>query len=236
MITALSGRAGATCRVFGAAVALAAWVFVAQPLWAQSVHAGLKGGASIASFHGADDDDDDWRTGFTAGAFLTYRFHRYVALQPEFVFTQKGAKASISDDEVGTIDADAKLDYFELPLLLRIMAPLGRSGSNMPYAVLGPTVGFESGCEVEGKAAGVSMSFDCSELDADVKSVDYGAVFGGGWTFPVYSAQVSLDGRYVLMLSDFDESDETTKNQSFAITLGVALPVWQGPRSLTMAR
>lgn len=229
-------RMRTTWRALGAGAALAALVFSANPLAAQTVHAGLKGGASIASFWDDDAEETDWLNGYTAGGFLTFRFHRNVAFQPEFVFTQKGATASFFDEEVGTIDADARIDYFELPLLLKFMVPLGRSGASTPYAIVGPTIGFEAGCEVEGEALGVKVAFDCDEMDADVESLDYGAVFGGGWTFPVYSAQVSIDGRYVLGLSDFDASEDVAKHQSFALTLGVAFRLWEGPRTLALTR
>lgn len=81
---------------------------------------GVKGGFNMSNLYnnGDDVDDNNILYGFNAGVYATLPISDFVAIQPELLFTTKGAKLEYS----GPINGDAKfkLNYIELPLLVRV--------------------------------------------------------------------------------------------------------------------
>ena len=56
---------------------------------------------------------------------------------------------------------------------------------------------------------------------------------------PIGRAHLWLDGRYVLGLTDIDddaEEDLDLRNYHFAVTAGLSVPLWSGPRALASLR
>lgn len=209
------------------ALALAFGLFGAGQSAAQDVTVGVKGGINIADISVSDDDggaetDTDTRSGFIGGGFLNIGLGDYLAIQPEFLYAQKGAKG-IDED----VDLELKLDYFEIPVLIQLLIPIENSPVR-PTLYAGPAISFESKCELEGTQGGTSVAIDCDEGDFDRKSTDFGAVFGGGLGFDVGQALVTIEGRYNLGLADInDTAGETTefKNRAFSVMAGVGFRV-----------
>ena len=112
---------------------------------AAGVKFGIKGGANIANVNGDFTETiADWKSsvGFCAGIFLELNFGRILTIQPEVLYTMKGADA-------GT--GKLKFDYIEIPILLKIRIP---TGSVHPFIFAGPAFGFNlkavlDGIEVE---------------------------------------------------------------------------------------
>lgn len=206
---------------------------------------GIKGGLSVAKITGDDADmpdpvDDvgmispDYRTGFAVGAYMIYPFTPNLAFQPEAFYVNKGAKWEGSgqtyDEDLGEyIDYDwkqtLKLDYIEVPLLLRLEPTM--SGSVGPYFLVGPSVGFKASAkmkyEVTASAAGQSISMDDEEDLDEVKSIDLGAAIGAGLVVPMESVSLLFEARYTLGLTKVDDSDTESdvKNSAFAFMVGV---------------
>jgi hypothetical protein len=221
-------------------------------LQGQALNVGIKGGYSPATLNGDDvgrwladeaGKEAGWRQGFTAGAFLTWRFHPRLALQPEVLYTQKGAVMDVLDEGVD-IHGKARFDYVEIPLLLKFMVPVGPNPTN-PYLFAGPMVAIKTTCDFTAEATiagtelresancGETMTFgDETEQAPDIKNVDYGITFGGGVGFPVGSVQLWLDGRYVMALGNVPDEGPNTSvyNRSFAATIAVSVPLWTGTR------
>lgn len=81
---------------------------------------GVKGGFNMSNLYGSGDDVDDNNIlyGFNAGVYATLPISDFVAIQPELLFTTKGAKLEYGDPLSG--NAKFKLNYIELPLLVRV--------------------------------------------------------------------------------------------------------------------
>jgi hypothetical protein len=86
------------------------------------------------------------RIGFSMGMFLDYRLGKSLSVQPELLYSQKGAKFS----GTGTVEFDGdyysseedlivQLDYIDLVLLAKYA--FGK-GNIRPYVVAGPGVGY----------------------------------------------------------------------------------------------
>jgi len=193
------------CLVLGGATAASA----------QGVVAGVKGGVNFANIHFDEEGDKvnfDRRVGFVGGVFVVWPGEARFGLQLEALYSQKGARLDAPDAQV-----QLKLDYVDVPVLLRVSTARNRSGTAF-HAFGGPSVGIR----VHGKATaaieGVSGSDDLSE---DVERFDFGLVAGAG----VELGRFIIDVRNTWGLSNVNknpsEDDTTIKNHVFAAMVGI---------------
>lgn len=85
---------------------------------------GVKGGFNGSTFSGADSKGTEYKAGFAAGAFLNFGISDNFSIQPEFLYSQKGA--SVDGIGYGTgvnakTDGTAKqtLGYLDVPIMFR---------------------------------------------------------------------------------------------------------------------
>src|SRR5512143_1888562 len=125
------------CAIGALAVAL-----VLPQLATADVRMGIKAGANVANVNGNFADNvSNWKSqvGFCGGLFLELNLGRILTLQPEVLYTMKGAEATVVE---GTLTGTGKLrfDYLEIPLLLKLRIP---TGPIHPFVFAGPAVGFD---------------------------------------------------------------------------------------------
>lgn len=186
------------------AIAMAA-VFVAMmalPRPAEAgVRFGIKGGANVATVNGDFVDAlGDWQNtvGFCGGIFLEFNLGKVLTLQPEVLYTMKGAD---------TGDGKLKFDYIEIPVLLKLRIPIG---SVHPFLFAGPAFGFT----LKSALAGIEVE--------DFPTSDYSAVLGGGLQL---GRSVHLDVRYTMGLQKLEIPDLEAidlKNGVLSATIGLA--------------
>jgi hypothetical protein len=168
---------------------------------AADVRFGVKGGASIANVNGDFVDGlSDWKStvGFCGGIFLEFNFGRVLTIQPEVLYTMKGAD---------TGEGKLKFDYLEIPVLLKLRIPMG---SVHPFVFAGPAFGFNLKALIEG----IKIE--------DMPSSDYSAVLGGGLQL---GRSIHIDVRYTMGLQKLEIPDLETidlKNGVFSATIGLA--------------
>lgn len=127
-----------------------------------NVSLGLKAGATLTSFVGADTGNNfDYRFGFLAGGFANIGFARLFAFQPEIIYSQKGANLS------GSSDIGVRLHYIDVPLAFHV-------NTDGFFFEAGPQVGFL----VSARAQHGSASSDATSA---YKSVDFGYLAGLGY-------------------------------------------------------
>lgn len=197
--------------------------FTAPPATGQmdgvDIEPGVRAGVSFMTLGGDDAPDDlNRRIGFSAGAFVQLDFAGPFALQPELLYVQKGA-----EQEGTTITRTFKLDYIEIPVLVKFQLPLG--GPFSPNLFAGPSIDFSASAEFEDEAGGQSATNDISD---GVSSTEFGLVFGVGGDFGIGAETITVDARYGLGLTSVDDGAFTTdgdaslNNQGFVITAGFA--------------
>jgi hypothetical protein len=168
---------------------------------AAGVKFGIKGGANIANVNGNFTGElSNWKStvGFCAGIFLELNLGRILTIQPEVLYTVKGA-----DSGTGKL----KFDYLEIPVLLKIRIP---TGSVHPFVFAGPAFGFSLRALIDG----VKIS--------DMPTADYGAVLGGGLQL---GRSIHIDARYTMGLQKLAIPDLDTidlKNGVLSATIGLA--------------
>ena len=79
---------------------------------------GVKGGFNGATFSGTDSKGSEYKAGFAAGAFLNFPITENVSVQPEFLYSQKGASV---DTYQGLANRTLKstVGYVDIPVLVR---------------------------------------------------------------------------------------------------------------------
>jgi hypothetical protein len=129
---------------------------------AQSIKYGLKAGASLTSFSGSDSDGSKSKFGFNGGVLANFAFNDLISLQPEVLYSMKGAKEDGSDLRLN-------LNYIDVPVLVKVA-----TGATGLFFELGPQVGF---------LASAKLKDDSNSADAKsvVKSVDFGYAAGLGF-------------------------------------------------------
>lgn len=194
------------------------FAFSAVPAQAQvSITPGIRGGGNFATFGGGDSDeylgtDSDnassvRRKGLMIGGYVTIDMAGPIAIQPELLYTQKGAGVENTSDQTdAVVTQTTKLDYLEVPVLAVVEIP---SAGFSPMVFAGPSVGFNMGatqstsCENVPDTAqdqiGCGEDVDISDVDfVDASSVDFGLVLGAGAGFGGFN----VDLRYQLGLSN----------------------------------
>ena len=164
-----------------------------QTTFAQDVTGGIKGGLNMSNLYIDDIDDENMRIGYNAGFFGQIHLTDDFLIQPELLFSTKGAHAYYE----GPFNQDVRfnLNYIDLPVLASI--ELGdffviQAGGYAAYLVSANTDysnDFTSGFQ---------------ELDRDnFHSMDYGLVGGVAVNFD----PVQIGVRYNKGLSQIAESD-----------------------------
>jgi hypothetical protein len=202
-------------RFFSSLIVLGLVGGVWSPASAQQVSGGLKGGVNFANLQVSEDPDEipfDSRVGLVAGGFVTWTIGDRFSIQPEGLFSQKGAKFTVEGTE-----ATVAIDYVEVPVLIRFSAPASDQTSIHVFA--GPSLGFKA--RAKGTAEGTDVSDEEADLSDQVESVDVGLVVGAG----IEIGRVTIDGRYTWGLRNLAKAVEElpapdTKNRVFAILGG----------------
>lgn len=108
------------------------------------IKVGLKGGFNGSTFSGADSKGSEYKAGFAAGGFVNFGVSDNFSVQPEFMYSQKGASQDGVAYPSGTTfktDGTAKttLGYLDVPIMLRYN--IGEDGKGF-FVEVGPQGSF----------------------------------------------------------------------------------------------
>ena len=205
----------ATSKITAALATFALLVGLSLPMASQAqspIDIGVRGGLTQATFYGDDVASNDFRPGFTGGVFLRYRVNEAFSIQPEVLYSVRGAKNHFN--EAGTLqDVRVRQDVIEIPVLFKLSAPLSPI---TPRLYAGPALGFLTNNEVNG-----------NDADDAFGDVDLSGVVGGEIAFAVNRgplSEIALDGRYNLGLVDLGDVQgfEKVSTSAFTGTLSLA--------------
>ncbi|MBN2070032.1 MAG: PorT family protein [Candidatus Krumholzibacteriota bacterium] len=189
-------------------IAVALIALLSGTALAEGMTFGVKAGVNLANLTGDDIDDVKMKLCFGGGVFMNYMMTESISLQPELLFMMKGTKADIDDD------AGIKLSYIDIPILAKFAVPM--EGAFAPCFFAGPYIGFNM-------SAKEYYEDDEEDLD-DVKAMDFGLVFGGGFEYAMGEGAMTFDVRYALGLTTLDDSDAEmdVKNTGIMFLVGYA--------------
>ncbi len=186
---------------------LAALIISTGQLMAQGFHLGIKAGTNLNNIDGRSFKND-FKWGFSAGAFAELNFNAHIGLQPEVLFNQTRTQTASNFSEVysqGINSRDVELNYLAIPLLLNIR----------PVKMLSILVGPQYGILINS-----SKNIVANGKDA-FKTGEFSVVGG---------AQINLGGfkagaRYVVGLSDISDLGQEDKWKSQQVQLYVGFRI-----------
>jgi len=189
-------------------------VLFSPSLSAQGLSFGLKGGLNIANLRGEDVTVDmDSRIGLCAGGFVAIDVLGIITIQPEVLFSMKGAKYDtlLFGEPVST---SLEFNYIEIPVLVKYSLPL--PGIIKPNLFIGPSLGINLNAKAIAKIGDLSVEDDVKE---DIKSTDFCLVLGGGVDFELDIGKLAIDVRYTMGLTTIDDTavEEDVKNGVISI-------------------
>ena len=193
---------------------------------------GLKGGVNFANLSvvstAPDVPDFKNETGMVQGIFVNFKLGP-VSIQPELLYSRRGASWDEYADVDVTVTGRILLDYVEMPILVKYSF---LSGPVKPFLFAGPS--FSSLLEgwnrldVEYVAETEPDIAQMVEMEDSLKKTELAGVFGAGIDFKVLKLRISLEGRYHLGLTNFataeltaDTGTTSVKNKGFSVLVGI---------------
>lgn len=182
---------------------------IASPGYAQNVTGGGKIGVNFAKVSTDPDQNLDGKTGLVIGGFVDAAVTPQFSVQPEFLFTMKGAKDKTESPEV-SVD----VNLIEIPVLAKFK--FASKSQAKPFVVAGPGFGFV--VSAKAKQDG-QPDFDFKD---GIEKFDPSFIIGGG----VDINNFLVEARYDLGLRDINKNTledlgtASFKDRTFSILVG----------------
>lgn len=156
-------------------------------------------------------------SGFSLGATASLRLTGFLALQPEFLYFQKGGGYDVGVDTglpgitVNVFDT-RRMAYLEVPLLVKLSIPL--RGAVRPTILFGPSLAYNLSGALDSKVKvavnGLNFTFvEDKDLKAELNDIELSFVFGGGVDIDLGRGTLVVDNRFYFGL----------KNNRFKVTV-----------------
>jgi len=197
-----------------AVVASAAGVANAQT----GIKVGVKGGFNGSTFSGTDSKGSEYKAGFAAGGFVNFGVSDNFSVQPEFLYSQKGA--SVDDFQVSGRTLKSTLGYLDVPIMLRYN--VGEDGKGF-FVELGPQGSFVLHNRDFIQTGGVNTQQTENTSTNDLNKVVIGYVGGLGYQI-TSGLQIGL--RYT---GDFSRVYKEGASTSLKAASGTSAPFLQNP-------
>jgi hypothetical protein len=192
-------------------------------------------------------NDDQWTLNTTTGGLLArFNFNKKFSIEPQLIYGKRGGRffhTETSNDPMSTYSYIVRLDYIEIPVLLRLR-PQIHSNLN-PYLVAGPSIAFAVSGDLEVRLTETTSEGDIitenHTLDRwdiyNASDIQFGMVIGTGLDFQLARYGFAVEGRYS---GDFGNAftntsgyDETPDGQAALVHPdGEALQLRSGTLSL----
>jgi hypothetical protein len=186
---------------------------------AKGITAGFKIGVNYADLFGEEarameqalgtELKSKW--GLCAGGFIQFNLSKVFVIQPEFLYTMKGAR--MEEEVLGeTMKVAFNGSYLEVPVLIKLMIPT--PGGIKPSLFIGPAIAFKLSVIMKTKYLGDTTEEDLSD---DMENTEFGLIIGGGLGF----GKLTFDLRYNLGLTTLSIYEgEEIKNGVISLKVG----------------
>ncbi len=151
-------------------------------------------------------DGTDARIGLAVGAEFEFGLSDIFSLSAGALYSMQGCKGAVEIADGGyTVDADAKLDYINIPILANVYVAKG----------LAVKCGIQPGFNVKHKAGAEVSGVKVTTDFPGIRSVDFSIPVGLSYQINNFVA----DARYNLGLTSLLDGDDS-KNSVFQVTFG----------------
>lgn len=187
-------------------MALVLVAFMSGAALAEGITCGIKGGLNLADLTGDGITGNETKMVFGGGIFFNYVFTEVISCQVEAIYMMKGAKSETLEN------TGINLSYIDIPVLAKLSVPT--EGDFVPYCFAGPSFGILMSAKHE-----VLNTED--DIKDDLKSPDYGLVFGAGFDYKIGAGCLLVDARYTFSLATImEDEDVDVKNSGIIFMAG----------------
>lgn len=150
----------------------------------------------------------DSRYGFTIGGSALIPWLDFLYVQPEFLYSTRGAKSAEYESRTGLL-----LQYIDIPVLLKLMVPERKPVR--PFVYAGGAMDLLTGADIQFGNISVNAT-------DDVTKFDFSVVLGGGFDIKGGTGAFSIEGRYMIGMGTIDDRRHPAdiRNRSFSIIGG----------------
>lgn len=143
---------------------------------------GVKGGVNFSNIYNEEVDDNNVLTSFNAGVFAEFPVSEFISIQPELLYSRKGAELVYDNIVSGT--AKFKLNYIEAPVLLKF-----NLGENFNIHA-GPYFAYLIDAKVTNESDSGNFDFEENYDNDDFNKFDVGLAAGVGVNFEGFGVGV----------------------------------------------
>ena len=175
---------------------------------------GFRGGVTLSTYTG-NASAAEYKTGFHAGMIFKLPVNNLLSIQPELLYSMKGARRSESSNGYSE-SYDETLHYVDVPVLAKITTAQGL------FFEAGPQLGVLLAARGEAAVAGPYGSRKVSgSIKAEFNDLDLGYVIGLGFQVPdnPLLLGVRYNGGFTNIARDY--GDKSLRNGAFQFYLGV---------------
>jgi Outer membrane protein beta-barrel domain len=141
---------------------------------------GIKAGFNLSNMYANEVNDKNATLGIHGGVFLKAAISKHLSLQPELLYTMKGAELQYQNGFV-TGSGKFALNYLEVPVLAVVqITPF----LNLQAGVYGATL---TSVKLTNKSTIDNFNFETELQKSNFETIDYGFVAGLGVDFKVLS-------------------------------------------------
>ncbi len=170
------------------------------------------------------DTDIAWsaKWGVAGGAFACFALSDMFAVQPEILYSPKGAR-HFDSNGADTTTLSVSAPYIDVPVLLKVFLPIGSTEGIRPTVFAGPYFGIKTGKGSFKHDIVVSGQANTSEEPLDnLKGIDFGVVLGAGAEFPMGAMKFMFDVRWGTSLPTISSTGDNLKNKAWTFLLGLS--------------
>jgi hypothetical protein len=179
---------------------------------------GIKGGVNLTNMYVQDVSDENMKVGFNAGFFAKLPVTKGFSIQPELLYTSKGAKEEYNNFIEGRGEYRFNLNYIELPVLA-----VFNVARNFNVHV-GPYVAYLAEANIKDLKDNGTID-EITDLDADnFNRIDYGVAGGLG----IDISNFTLGARYNYGFREIGKSGslsgqltKDSKNSAISLYIGI---------------
>src|SRR3954462_6939763 len=179
---------------------------------------GIKGGLNLTNMYVQDVSDEHMKVGWNAGVFAKLPVTRGFSIQPELLYTNKGAKETYNNFIEGKGEYRFNLNYIELPVLAVINV-----AKNFNIHA-GPYISYLAAVNIKDLKDNGTIN-NIKDLDAEnFNRVDYGVAGGLG----IDISNFTLGARYSYGFREIGKSGslsgeltKDSKNSAISLYIGI---------------
>ena len=170
----------------------------------------------------------DWRTGISAGGFVSIDPTSALTLRADVLFSQRGFGFRMYQDGAGLIPGEVKVRSLEFQMDVGLRVPWPHQSASVRLFA-GPALGFQLSCKVNASMLGMNFTEECDDpvVGMQTHTIDLGLSFGGGIDLHLLPATVVLDGRFTRGLRNLkknSQSSDSLTSRAWVFTVGLGWP------------